>query len=103
MRGWLRWLLRRRRDVPSPHLPPPAAVLDAIAAVSYTVACLQCSMTIAVHYSSALDTIVIRHPVKHELGPAADALAEVVMEELERHVLVADYGEARPVHIMVSR
>lgn len=81
----------------------PQAVLDAIAAVSWTIPCLQCGGTVGIHYSEAADAPVIRHYMRHELGPAADALAELVLDELQRHVLVADYGESKPVHMMASR
>lgn len=84
-------------------MKPPQRVLDAIRAVSWTIPCLDCGGTVGIHYSEAADAPVIRHYMHHDLGPAADALAETVLEELQRHVLVADYGEARPVHLMASR
>ena len=79
----------------------PAAVLAAIARVSHTVSCWPCGGTVGVSYDSHMDTIVVRHTVRHPLDdPAARALGELVTDLLAELVALADYGPD-PVHIAV--
>jgi hypothetical protein len=77
---------------------PPAAVLAAVAKVSYTVPCLEACMTVvAIRYSEFWDCLVIEHPDKACVckvtpdGPEAVALARFVDEEIGRHVSLAHY------------
>ncbi len=52
-------------------------------------------------YDSHMDTIVVRHTVRHPLDdPAARALGELVTDLLAELVALADYGPD-PVHIAV--
>lgn len=81
-----------------PDVPP--AVLAAIAKVSERVLCLEdCFSTVSVGYSLTRDCLVIKHPdpechcVRNPGGESAVTLADFVVSELSRYVVMADYGE----------
>jgi hypothetical protein len=80
----------------------PAEVIAAISAVSWTISCLECGGTLEIVYDSILDCPVIKHCVPHRFGLSARALAESVQDELARHVIVADYGAAEPLNVVVT-
>lgn len=82
----------------------PVAILAAHGEVSGTVPCRRCGPngeTVGVGYDELLDCTLIRHSTRHPVDDdEARDLAEWVDSEIRRHVVLADYGEPLPLHVL---